>query len=215
MLGCRAILSFGCLLSSLCLSCTSAAFFLFFHVRGSFFFFACLQTHNHTAYMLQCSLMLLVHSVLAAAAFRGNEKERCTESASWLSSPAGMLHGVWRYCSEMPHHHARGLGTEWKISFCVSAAVGVGAAASDLSARWPQCVAVALFSREICCHAFTCVVSGTMCWRLCGCRMEGEERKEVRERRGQESRCVSRRRGHCSPNSAPLLSGIQYHTATS
>ncbi|RNC34706.1 trans-sialidase [Trypanosoma cruzi] len=60
--------------------------------------------------------MLLVHSVLEAAAFRGNEKERCTESASRLSSPVGMLHGVWRYCSEMPHHHARGRGTEWKTS---------------------------------------------------------------------------------------------------
>ncbi|RNC52156.1 trans-sialidase [Trypanosoma cruzi] len=71
--------------------------------------------------MLQCSLMLLVHSVLAAAAFRGNEKERCTESASRLSSPVEMLHGVWRYCSEMPHHHARGNDTEWKTSslFCV------------------------------------------------------------------------------------------------
>ncbi|RNC46438.1 trans-sialidase [Trypanosoma cruzi] len=66
--------------------------------------------------MLQCSLMLLVHSVLAAAAFRGNEKERCTESAPWLSSSVEMLHGVWRYCSEMPNHHARGHDTEWKTS---------------------------------------------------------------------------------------------------
>ncbi|RNE96194.1 trans-sialidase [Trypanosoma cruzi] len=60
--------------------------------------------------------MFLVHSVLATAAFRGNE--RCIESAPWLS-PVEMLHGVWRYCSEMPHHHARGRGTEWKIFFCV------------------------------------------------------------------------------------------------
>ncbi|EAN84376.1 hypothetical protein TcCL_ESM05772 [Trypanosoma cruzi] len=43
-------------------------------------------------------------------------------------------------------------------SLFVSAAVGVGAAASDLSARWPQRVAVALFSREICYDAFTCVL---------------------------------------------------------
>ncbi|RNF02598.1 trans-sialidase [Trypanosoma cruzi] len=87
--------------------------------------------------MLQCSLMLLVHSVLAAAAFRGNEKERCIERAPWLSSFVEMLNGVWRYCSEMPNHHARGHDTEWKTSFfCVSAAVG--AAASGLSARWPR-----------------------------------------------------------------------------
>ncbi|RNC40022.1 hypothetical protein TcCL_NonESM10549 [Trypanosoma cruzi] len=68
-----------------------------------------------------------------------------------------MLHGVWRYCSEMPHHHARGRGTEWNFFF-LSAVVGVGAAASDLSARWPQCVAVALLSREICYDAFTGVL---------------------------------------------------------
>ncbi|RNC40315.1 hypothetical protein TcCL_NonESM10208 [Trypanosoma cruzi] len=44
---------------------------------------------------------------------------------------------------------------------------------------------------------YVCVFSGTMCWRLCDCRMEGEEWKEVRERRGQESRWASRRGGHC------------------
>ncbi|RNF09231.1 hypothetical protein TcG_09561 [Trypanosoma cruzi] len=66
--------------------------------------------------MLQCSLMFLVHSVLAAAAFRGNEKEKYIENASRLS-PVEMLHGVWRYCSEMPNHHAGGRGTEWKIFF--------------------------------------------------------------------------------------------------
>ncbi|RNC51796.1 trans-sialidase, partial [Trypanosoma cruzi] len=107
--------------------------------------------------MLQSRLMLLVHSVLAAAAFRGNEKESCIESAPWLSSPVEMLRGVWRYCFEAPHHHARGRGTEWK-SFFLSAVVGVGAAASDLSARWPQCVAVTLLSREICYDAFTGVL---------------------------------------------------------
>ncbi|ESS60865.1 hypothetical protein TCDM_11585 [Trypanosoma cruzi Dm28c] len=37
--------------------------------------------------------------------------------------------------------------------------------------------------------------------------MEGEEWKEVRGRRGQESRCVSRRGGHCPPSPAPLMSG--------
>ncbi|RNC61200.1 hypothetical protein TcCL_ESM00965 [Trypanosoma cruzi] len=43
-------------------------------------------------------------------------------------------------------------------SFFLSAVVGVGAAASDLSARWPQCVAVTLLSREICYDAFTGVL---------------------------------------------------------
>ncbi|RNC38979.1 hypothetical protein TcCL_NonESM11729, partial [Trypanosoma cruzi] len=43
-------------------------------------------------------------------------------------------------------------------SFFVSAAVGVGAAALDVSARWPQRVAATVFSREICCHVFTCVL---------------------------------------------------------
>ncbi|RNC53316.1 hypothetical protein TcCL_ESM09358 [Trypanosoma cruzi] len=51
------------------------------------------------------------------------------------------------------------------------------------------------------------VVSETMCRRLCGCRMEGEEWRELRERSGQESRWASRRGGHCPPNPAPLLSG--------
>ncbi|RNC55325.1 hypothetical protein TcCL_ESM07189 [Trypanosoma cruzi] len=53
-----------------------------------------------------------------------------------------------------------------------------------------------------------CVASGTMCRRLCGCRMEGEEwRSGVRERSGQESRWVSCRGGHCPPSPAPLLPG--------
>ncbi|RNF08771.1 hypothetical protein TcG_09959 [Trypanosoma cruzi] len=52
-----------------------------------------------------------------------------------------------------------------------------------------------------------CVASGTMCRRLCGCRMEGEERKKMRERSGQGSRWVSRRGGHCPPSPAPLMSG--------
>ncbi|EAN93325.1 hypothetical protein TcCL_NonESM12162 [Trypanosoma cruzi] len=54
---------------------------------------------------------------------------------------------------------------------------------------------------------YVCVVSGTMCWRLCDCRMEGEEWGELRERSGQESRWVSRRGGDCPPSPAPLLSG--------
>ncbi|RNF03673.1 trans-sialidase, partial [Trypanosoma cruzi] len=99
----------------------------------------CRHTHKHTAYMLRCSWMLLLQLVLAAASLRGHEEKerRGGGSALWLSSPVGMLHGVWRYCSEMPNHHARGHDTEWKIFFCVSAAVSVGAAAPDLSARWP------------------------------------------------------------------------------
>ncbi|RNF09369.1 trans-sialidase [Trypanosoma cruzi] len=65
--------------------------------------------------------MLLLQLVLAAASLRGHEEKerRGGESAPWLSSSVGMLHGVWRYCSELPHHHARGRDTEWKISFCV------------------------------------------------------------------------------------------------
>ncbi|RNC38136.1 hypothetical protein TcCL_NonESM12648 [Trypanosoma cruzi] len=42
--------------------------------------------------------------------------------------------------------------------------------------------------------------------------MEGEEWREVRERRGQESCCVSRRGEHCPPNAAPLLSGTLSHS---
>ncbi|PBJ76304.1 hypothetical protein BCY84_09333 [Trypanosoma cruzi cruzi] len=52
-----------------------------------------------------------------------------------------------------------------------------------------------------------CVASGTMCRRLCNCRMEGEEWREVRERRGQGSRWVSRRGGHFPPWPAPLVPG--------
>ncbi|RNC34937.1 hypothetical protein TcCL_Unassigned02221, partial [Trypanosoma cruzi] len=52
-----------------------------------------------------------------------------------------------------------------------------------------------------------CVASETMCRWLCGCRVEGEEWREVRGCSGQGSRCVSRRGGHCPPNPAPLLSG--------
>ncbi|RNF09282.1 hypothetical protein TcG_09728 [Trypanosoma cruzi] len=62
------------------------------------------------------------------------------------------------------------------------------------------------------CHS---VLSGTMCRRLCDCRVEGEERKELRGRRGQESRWVSRRGGHCPPNPAPLVPDTVYHTAAS
>ncbi|RNC35573.1 hypothetical protein TcCL_Unassigned01541 [Trypanosoma cruzi] len=80
-----------------------------------------------------------------------------------------MLNGIWRYCFWAPHHHARGRGTERKtFSFlCVSAAVGVGASASDLSALWPQRAAVALFSWEICCHVFTCVLLRRQCAGSC------------------------------------------------
>ncbi|KAF5218194.1 hypothetical protein ECC02_008908 [Trypanosoma cruzi] len=66
--------------------------------------------------------------------------------------------------------------------FCVSAVAGVGAAASDLSARWPQRVAVTLLSREICCHAFTCVLFRGLCTG--GCAIAG-----WRERSGRK--CVS------------------------
>ncbi|RNE98068.1 trans-sialidase [Trypanosoma cruzi] len=63
--------------------------------------------------------MLLLQLVLAAASLRGHEEKEGGggESAPRLSSSVEMLHGVWRYCSEMLHHHARGRGTEWKTSF--------------------------------------------------------------------------------------------------
>ncbi|RNF10136.1 trans-sialidase [Trypanosoma cruzi] len=157
--------------------------------------------------------MLLLQLVLAAASLCGHEEKegRGGESAPRLSSSVEMLHGVWRYCSEMPHHHARGHGTEWEIFFFVSAAVGVGAFASDLSARWPQRVAVTLFSRRTCCHFFTCVLLRGQC--AGGCAVAGW--RELRERRGQGSRWVSRRGAHCPPSPAPLVSGILYHSAAS
>ncbi|RNC34213.1 trans-sialidase [Trypanosoma cruzi] len=69
--------------------------------------------------MLRCSWMLLLQSVLAAASLRGHEEKEGggSESAPRLSSPVGRLRCVWRYCSEAPHHHARGRGMEWKIFF--------------------------------------------------------------------------------------------------
>ncbi|RNC35953.1 trans-sialidase [Trypanosoma cruzi] len=163
--------------------------------------------------MLRCSWMLLLQSVLAAASLRGHEEKEGggSESAPWLSSPVEMLHGVWRYCSEAPHHHARGRGMEWKIFFCVSATVGVWAFASDLSARWPQRVAATVFSREICCDAVTCELLRRQC--AGGCAVAGW--REVRERRGQGSRWASRRGAHCPTNAAPLVPGTLYHTAAS
>ncbi|KAF5218184.1 hypothetical protein ECC02_008896 [Trypanosoma cruzi] len=74
------------------------------------------------------------------------------------------------------------------------------------------CGCHSVVSRDMLPRFYVCVASGTMCRRLCDCRMEGEERNEVRERRGQESRCVSRRGGHCPPNPAPLLSGTLSHS---
>ncbi|PBJ78356.1 hypothetical protein BCY84_04747 [Trypanosoma cruzi cruzi] len=47
----------------------------------------------------------------------------------------------------------------------------VDAAASDLSARWLQCVAVTLFSRRTCCHVFTCVLFRGQC--AGGCAVAG------------------------------------------
>ncbi|RNC36662.1 hypothetical protein TcCL_Unassigned00364 [Trypanosoma cruzi] len=90
----------------------------------------------------------------------------------------------------------------------VSSAVGVGAAAPDLSARWPQRVAATLFFREICRNAFPCVLLRGQCAGGCAIA-EWKERTgmEVRERGGQGSRWVSRRGGPCPPNPALLLSG--------
>ncbi|RNC61349.1 trans-sialidase [Trypanosoma cruzi] len=126
--------------------------------------------------------MLLLRSLLAAASLRGNEEKEGggSESAPWLSSPVRMLHGVWRYCFEAPHHED--VARSVRSLFCVSAAVGVGAFAPDLSARWPQRVAVTVFSREICCHAFTCVLLRGQC--AGGCAVA-----EWRERSG--GKCVS------------------------
>ncbi|KAF8299600.1 hypothetical protein TcBrA4_0052860 [Trypanosoma cruzi] len=95
--------------------------------------------------MLQCSWLLLLHSLLAAASLRGHEENegRDSDSAPWLSFPAGVLHGVWRCCFEALHEHARGLGTEWKNFFLVPAAVG--AFAPDLSHDGRRRVAVTSF----------------------------------------------------------------------
>ncbi|RNC48458.1 hypothetical protein TcCL_NonESM01690 [Trypanosoma cruzi] len=67
-------------------------------------------------------------------------------------------------------------------SLFLSAAVGAFAAASDFSARLPQRVIVALFSREICYDAFTCVLLRGQC--AGGCAVA-----EWRERSG--GKCVS------------------------
>ncbi|EAN92386.1 hypothetical protein Tc00.1047053509777.21 [Trypanosoma cruzi] len=130
-LGCRVMFRFGCLLLSflLFLSCTSAACLsVSLHVRGSLlvFFFLCVCAGTHTTAGRTCCSAVVCSScsrcgqlrVAAAASLRGNEEKegRGSESAPWFSSPAGMLRGVWRYCFEAPHHHARGRGTEWKTS---------------------------------------------------------------------------------------------------
>ncbi|EAN83052.1 hypothetical protein Tc00.1047053510591.20 [Trypanosoma cruzi] len=86
--------------------------------------------------------------------------------------------GIALKCRTITHEDVARSGR----SLCVSAAVGVGAAASDLSARWPQRVAVTVFSREICCHAFQCV----LLWGQCG---GGCAIAEWRERSG--GKCVS------------------------
>ncbi|EAN84490.1 hypothetical protein TcYC6_0001100 [Trypanosoma cruzi] len=118
-----------------------------------------------------------------------------------------MLHGVRRYCFEALHQHARGRGTECQISFCVCCC-GCGRGRVGLVGTMAAaCGFHFVLSGNIQRRFHLCIFLGTMCWRLCDCRMEGEERREVRERRGQESRWVSRRGGHCPPNPAPLLSG--------
>ncbi|PBJ80601.1 hypothetical protein BCY84_00784 [Trypanosoma cruzi cruzi] len=61
------------------------------------------------------------------------------------------------------------------------------------------CGCHSLFLGDMLRRFHVCFVSGTMCRRLCDCRMEGREWKEVRERSGQESRWVSRRRGIARP----------------
>ncbi|EAN84043.1 hypothetical protein Tc00.1047053510233.20 [Trypanosoma cruzi] len=65
------------------------------------------------------------------------------------------------------------------------------------------CGCRSLLSRDMPRRFPMCVASGTMCRRLCDCRMEGEERRELRERRCQESRWASCRRAHCPPSPAP------------
>ncbi|EAN83376.1 hypothetical protein Tc00.1047053506803.14 [Trypanosoma cruzi] len=83
---------------------------------------------------------------------------------------------------------------------------------SPLCTMAAACGCQSVLSRDMPRRFYVCVASGTMCRRLCDCRMEGEERREVRERSGQESRWVSRRGGHCPPNAAPLLSGTLSHS---
>ncbi|EAN87762.1 hypothetical protein Tc00.1047053508071.40 [Trypanosoma cruzi] len=65
------------------------------------------------------------------------------------------------------------------------------------------CGCRSLLSRDMPRRFPMCVASGTMCQRLCDCRMEGEVWRELRERRCQESRWASCRGGHCPPNAAP------------
>ncbi|EAN94722.1 hypothetical protein TcCL_NonESM00397 [Trypanosoma cruzi] len=139
------------------------------------------------------------------------------DCAPWLSSSVGKLHGVRRYFFEAPHHHARGHGTEWKTSFwfCVCCC-GCGCIhAGIVGTMTVACGCHFVLLENMLPRLYVCVVSGTMCRRLCDCRMEGEEWRELRERRGQESRWVSRRGGHCPPSPAPLLPGILYHSAAS
>ncbi|EKF30325.1 hypothetical protein MOQ_005867 [Trypanosoma cruzi marinkellei] len=118
-----------------------------------------------------------------------------------------MLYGVWRCCLKAPQHHARGRGTEWKNSFCVCCC-GCGCILAGLVGTMAgACGCHFVLLGNMLPRLHVCVASGTIYRRLCDCRMEGEERKEVRERSGQESRWVSRRGGHCPPNPAPLLHG--------
>ncbi|PBJ76150.1 hypothetical protein BCY84_10100 [Trypanosoma cruzi cruzi] len=128
--------------------------------------------------MLRCSWMLLLQLVLAAASLRGHEEKvgGGGESAPWLSSSVEMLHGVWRYCSEMPHHHARGRGTEWEIFFFCVCCCGCGCVCVGLVGTMAAaCGCHSVFSENMLPLFHVCVASGTMCRRLCGCRMEGEE----------------------------------------
>ncbi|RNC36856.1 hypothetical protein TcCL_Unassigned00159 [Trypanosoma cruzi] len=124
------------------------------------------------------------------------------------------MNSIWRYCFWAPNHHARGRGTERKtFSFvCMSAAVGVFAAGL-VGTMAAACGCRSVLLGNMLPRFHVCVASETMCRRLCGCRMEGEERREMRERRGQQSRWVSRRGGHCPPNAAPLLPGTLSHSA--
>ncbi|PBJ81286.1 hypothetical protein BCY84_00298 [Trypanosoma cruzi cruzi] len=65
------------------------------------------------------------------------------------------------------------------------------------------CGCHSVLSRNMLRRFQVCVASGTMCRRLCNCRVEGEEWKKVRKRSGQESRCG----GPCPPWPAPPVPG--------
>ncbi|RNC36446.1 trans-sialidase [Trypanosoma cruzi] len=161
--------------------------------------------------------MLLLQLVLAAASLRGHEEKEGGdgEIASRLSYPVGMLHGVWRYCPEAPHHHARGLGMEWRIFFlCLLLWVWVclrRTCRPDGRSVWLPLSSLGEYATTL---SIVCCLGDNV---LVTVRLPdgGRGVEELRGCSGQGSRWASRRGGPCPPSLAPLLSGILYHYAAS